>query len=295
VKEVARRAITHSGESMDINGTLTTIQQIVVELGLKLIGAFVMWWAGRWLIGMAIRLIQRTLTARQIEPTLQRYLASIIGVVLNIVLVIGILGFFGFETTSFAALLAAAGIAIGAAWSGLLANFAAGAFLMVLRPFKVGDYIGGGGVEGTVREIGLFTTTILSPDNVLTMVGNGKLLGDNLKNFTAEPYRRVDRLAQIDHSVDPSDAIARLKVRLAAIPNVMAQPAPDVEILDFNALGAQLAVRPYCHTDHYWQVWFDTNRAIHEEFSRAGYGVPSAHAVHTVSSGRAAAAAMPQR
>ena len=97
--------------------------------------------ARRWLIGLAVRLIQKALTLRQVDPTLQRYLASIIGVVLNIVLVIGILGFFGFETTSFAALLAAAGIAIGAAWSGLLANFASGAFLMVLRPFKVGDYV----------------------------------------------------------------------------------------------------------------------------------------------------------
>jgi small conductance mechanosensitive channel len=275
---------------MQFAETLDTAQQIIVNFGLKLLGAFALWWAGRWLIGLAARLIQRTLTARQVDPTLQRYLASIISVVLNIVLVIGILGFFGFETTSFAALLAAAGVAIGAAWSGLLGNFAAGAFLMVLRPFKVGDYIAGGGVEGTVREIGLFATTILAPDNVVTMVGNGKLLGDTVKNFSAAPYRRVDRVAQIDHGVDPADAIARLKIRLATIPNVMADPAPDVEILDFNAMGAQLAVRPYCHTDHYWQVWFDTNRAIREEFSRAGYGVPSAHAVHVSVPGRAQAA-----
>ena len=264
---------------MDIAGTLATIEQVVVQFGLKLIGAFALWWAGRALISLAMRLIQGALTARQVDATLQRYLVSIIGVVLNLVLVIGILGFFGFETTSFAALLAAAGVAIGAAWSGLLSNFAAGAFLMVLRPFKVGDYISGGGVEGTVREIGLFSTTILAPDNVVTMVGNGKLLGDTVKNFSAAPYRRVDRLAQIDHTVDPADAIARLKARLPSIPNVLAEPAPDVEILDFNAMGAQLAVRPYCHTDHYWQVWFDTNRAIREEFARAGYAVPALHEV----------------
>jgi small conductance mechanosensitive channel len=275
---------------MQFAETLDTAQQIIVNFGLKLLGAFALWWAGRWLIGLAARLIQKALTARQVDPTLQRYLASIIAVVLNIVLVIGILGFFGFETTSFAALLAAAGVAIGAAWSGLLSNFAAGAFLMVLRPFKVGDYIAGGGVEGTVREIGLFATTILAPDNVVTLVGNGKLLGDTVRNFSAAPYRRVDRVAQIDHGVDPADAIARLKARLATIPNVMAEPAPDVEILDFNALGAQLAVRPYCHTDHYWQVYFDTNRVIREEFSRAGYGVPSAHAVHVSVQGRGQAA-----
>jgi small conductance mechanosensitive channel len=264
---------------MDVAGTLTTIQQIVIQFGLKLIGAFALWWAGRALISLSMRMIQAALTARQVDATLQRYLVSIIGVVLNLVLVIGILGFFGFETTSFAALLAAAGVAIGAAWSGLLSNFAAGAFLMVLRPFKVGDYIAGGGVEGTVREIGLYSTTIMAPDHVVTMVGNAKLLGDTVRNYSAARYRRVDRLAQIDHTVDPADAIARLKARLPSIPNVLADPSPDVEILDFNALGALLAVRPYCHTDHYWQVWFDTNRVIREEFARAGYAVPAHHEV----------------
>jgi small conductance mechanosensitive channel len=265
---------------MQFQEALDAAQQIVVNFGLKLLGAFALWWAGRWLIGFAVGLIRKVLTARQVDATLQRYLASIIGVVLNIVLVIGILGFFGFETTSFAALLAAAGIAIGAAWSGLLSNFAAGAFLMVLRPFKVDDYILGGGVEGTVLEIGLFSTTIMSPDNVVTMVGNGKILGDTMKNFSTAPFRRVDRVAQIDHGVDPAAAIALLQARLRSIPNVRTEPAPVVEILDFNALGTQLAVRPFCHTDHYWQVYFDTNRMIGEEFANAGYPAPSHHEVH---------------
>jgi small conductance mechanosensitive channel len=265
---------------MQFQEALDAAQQIVVNFGLKLLGAFALWWAGRWLIGFAVGMIRKVLTARQVDATLQRYLASIISVVLNIVLVIGILGFFGFETTSFAALLAAAGIAIGAAWSGLLSNFAAGAFLMVLRPFKVDDYILGGGVEGTVLEIGLFSTTIMSPDNVVTMVGNGKILGDTLKNFSAAPFRRVDRVAQIDHGVDPAAAIALLQARLRSIPNVLAEPAPVVEILDFNALGTQLAVRPFCHTDHYWQVYFDTNRVVGEAFANAGYPAPSHHEVH---------------
>jgi small conductance mechanosensitive channel len=272
---------------MQFADTLDTAQQIIVNFGLKLVGAFALWLAGRWLISIAVALIQKTLTLRQVDPTLQRYLGSIIGVVLNIVLVIGILGFFGFETTSFAALLAAAGVAIGAAWSGLLSNFASGAFLMVLRPFKVGDYIAGAGVEGTVREIGLFSTTLLTPDHVVTLVGNARLMGETLRNFSAADYRRVDRVAQLDHGTDPADAISRLKARLAAIPNVRTEPAPDVEILDFTPMGPLLAVRPYCHTDHYWQVWFDTNRVIREEFSQAGYAVPAAHEVHVVAPPRA--------
>jgi small conductance mechanosensitive channel len=181
------------------------------------------------------------------------------------------------ETTSFAALLAAAGIAIGAAWSGLLANFAAGGFLIVLRPFKVGDYVSAGGVEGTVEAIGLFGTTIVTPDNVQALVGNGKIFGDTIKNFSVNPHRRVDRLAQLAHGVDVGDAIARLRAALAAIPNVKPEPAPDVEVIDFTPMGPVLAVRPYCHTDHYWQVYFDTNRAITRTFGAAGYPVPEQH------------------
>ncbi len=219
-------------------------------------------------------MLSRVLTARNLDATLQRYIANILGVGLNIVLVVAILGYFGVETTSFAALLAGLGLAIGAAWSGLLANFAAGAFLIIFRPYKVGDYIVTGTIEGTVTEIGLFNTLITSPDNAAIITGNSKVSGDIIKNYSAHAYRRVDRTAQLAFGVDPLDAIARLKPALAAIPNVIADPAPDVEILDFNAMGTVLAVRPYCHTSHYWQVYFDTNKLIASTFGSAGYPPP---------------------
>src|SRR5205814_8653486 len=136
-----------------------------------------------------------------VDATVLRYVGSAVSATLNIVLVVAILGYFGVETTTFAALLAAAGVAIGMAWSGLLANFAAGSFLIVLRPFKVGDFITAGGGTGTVKEIGLFTTTLNTPDNVLTIVGNNKIFSDNIQNFSANSYRRVDLKAQLDHSV----------------------------------------------------------------------------------------------
>jgi small conductance mechanosensitive channel len=257
-----------------ISETLTTQ---LTAFGLKVAGAIAVWIVGRYLIGLAVRLVSAALTRQQVDPTILRYLGNIITVALNIVLVVAILGYFGVETTSFAALLAAAGIAIGAAWAGLLANFAAGAFLIILRPFKVGDYVKAGGVEGTVKEIGLFATTLMTPDNVSTFVGNNKIFGDTIFNYSASPYRRVDRLAQLAHSVNPADAIARLKAALAAVPNVQATPAPDVEIVDFNERGPVLAVRPYAHTSHYWQVYFDTNRVITETFGAAGYPVPESH------------------
>ena len=161
-----------------------------------------------------------------------RYVGSFITVTLNVLLVVGILGFFGIQTTSLAALIAAVGLAIGMAWSGLLANLAAGGFIIVLRPFKVGDFICAGGVTGTVKEIGLFTTAINTPDNVLTMVGNNKIFGDNIQNFTHNPFRRVELKAQLSGAADYQAAIALLKQRVAAIPNVLGEPPVDVEILE---------------------------------------------------------------
>ncbi|MFZ4690629.1 MAG: mechanosensitive ion channel family protein [Polymorphobacter sp.] len=259
---------------MDVNSWWTTAMPIVTAVGLKIIGAIVLYMVGRWLISFAIGVMSRVLTARNFDPTLQRYIANILAVVLNIVLVVAILGYFGVETTSFAALLAGVGLAVGAAWSGLLGNFAAGAFLIIFRPYKVGDYVVAGGVEGTVTEIGLFNTTITSPDNVVTIVGNGKVSGDTIKNFSTHSYRRVDRTAQLAFGVDPLDAIARLKPALAGIPNVVADPAPDVEIVDFNERGTVLVVRPYCHTSHYWQVYFDTNKLIAATFGAANFPPP---------------------
>jgi small conductance mechanosensitive channel len=266
---------------MDVNSWWVATLPIITAVGLKIIGAVILYMIGRWLIGFAIRLLDKVLMARSFDSTLQLYIDNILSVTLNIILVIAILGYFGVETTSFAALLAAIGIAIGAAWSGLLANFAAGAFLIIFRPFKVGDFVTVGGVTGTVTQLGLFASTVTAPDNVQNIIGNGKISADTILNFSAHAYRRVDRTAQLNGAVNPLDAIALLKPALAAIPNVMETPAPDVEILDFNPLGTVLAVRPYCHTDHYWQVYFDTNKLIAATFGAAGYpGPATSHIVH---------------
>ena len=232
-------------------------------------------------VSPAVRLIGAALEkGRKIDATLTQYLKSIISVLLTLVLVLAILDIFGIKTTSFAALLAGAGLAIGAAWSGMLGNFAAGLFLQVLRPYKVGDFINAGGTLGTVKELGLFATTVLTPDNVLTVVGNNKVFADNVQNFSAEPYRRVDCVAKVANSVDVQDAIARLRPAIAAIANVKDTPAPDIEILQFTPEGPLLCVRPYTHTDHYWQVYFDTHKAIVATFGAAGYPVPETPVVH---------------
>lgn len=259
---------------MDFKAITDSAIATITQVGLKVIGAIVLYIIGRWLVTFAVTLVSKALERQHVEPTLLSYLSNTIAALLNIVLVVAILGFFGIETTSFAALLAAAGIAIGAAWAGLLANFAAGAFLVILRPFKTGDFVSVAGQTGTVRQIGLFATTINTPDNVVTLVGNNKIFSETIQNFSANPFRRVDLVAQLNGAVDHNVAIGLLKNRLAMIPNVMTTPAPDVEILQFTLVGPVLAVRPYCHTDHYWQVYFDTNKLIREAFGEAGFPAP---------------------
>jgi small conductance mechanosensitive channel len=259
---------------MDFNALTTSAMATLSAVAWKLAGAIALWLVGRWLIALAIRLVGRALAQQQFDATLTRYLQTGLGVVLNVALIVAILGFFGVETTTFAALIAAGGVAIGVAWGGLLANFAAGAFLVFLRPFKVGDFVSAGGTTGTVDSIGLFGTTINTPDNVRTIVGNNKIFSDTIQNFSANPYRRVDLTAVINNAVDHHHAIKLLKDRLRQIPNVLAAPAPDVDVLQFTPAGPVLCVRPYCSNAHYWQVYFDTNRMIREAFGTAGFPAP---------------------
>lgn len=259
---------------------LEHIQQIIIsaitDVGLKILAAIAFWVIGRWLIGITLDIIKTGLERQKLDPTILRYVGSVVNVMLNILLVIGILGYFGIQTTSFAALIATAGVAIGAAWAGLLSNFAAGVFVIVLRPFKVGDFITAAGVTGTVKEIGLFSSTINTPDNIATMIGNTKILGDTIQNFSHSPYRRVDLKCQLSSAADQNAAMNLLREKIAGIPNVLTEPAVEVNILEFNLVGPVLAVRPYCNNDHYWQVYFDSNRVMSEALTAAGFPAPMA-------------------
>jgi small conductance mechanosensitive channel len=260
---------------MDAQTIREFVTTTAAAAAVKILTALVFWFIGRWLIARVIGLIRAAMNRNAVDPTLTTYLGSMVAIALNITLVLGILGYFGIQTTSFAALLAGAGVAVGAAWSGMLGNFAAGAFMLVLRPFKVGDFVSVGGVTGTVHELGLFGTTLVTPDNVMSIIGNGKIFGDTIQNFSALPVRRVDRTAQLGAGVDALEAIPRLQAAIARIPNVATDPAPEVNLLDMNLLGPVISVRPYTHTSHYWQVYFDTNEAIIRVGREAGWPAPT--------------------
>ncbi|MFO0557331.1 MAG: mechanosensitive ion channel family protein [Polyangiales bacterium] len=262
---------------MSTTALLEMVYRKGLDVGTKLIGVIILWLVGRFVIGGVKKIMDRGMRARAVDATIIGYADNVVNVLLNILLVATILGFVGVETTTFAGLLAAAGLAIGTAWSGLLANFASGAFLVILRPFKKGDFISAAGITGTVVDIGMFVTVINTPDNVRTMVGNNKIFSDTIQNFTTNPVRRVDRLAQLAHGADHKKAIAILQAQVAKIANVAESPAPEVSLIDFTLAGPVIAVRPYCHNDHYWQVYFDTNEAIRNGLGEAGFPVPETH------------------
>ena len=261
-----------------MDSALENVKTLAVTRAVPLLyqigGAILLWIVGRIAISAVRRGVHISLERRQFDATLIRYIESVASVTLTILLVLAVLSIFGVETTSFAALLAAAGIAIGTAWSGLLANFAAGVFLILLRPFRVGEAISAAGITGVVHEVGLFATTIDTGDNLRVFVGNNKLFSDNIINYSSNPTRRVELKAQLPGGVDPREAIRLLSERLAKLPNVLQTPAPSVDILEFTLVGPVLAVRPFCHPDKYWDVYFATNQMIYDTFTAAGYPAP---------------------
>ncbi|EPM50596.1 mechanosensitive ion channel family protein [Pseudomonas syringae] len=241
-----------------INSLFNIVLQYGTAVVLKLVIAALLWIVGRWLIGVLVRMAQRSLTRQRFDPTVLRYVGSFITVTLNIILVIAILSYCGIETTSFAALLAAVALAIGMAWSGLLANLAAGGFIIVLRPFKVGDVITAAEVTGTVVEIGLFVTSINTPDNVLNLVGNNKIFSDTIVNYSSNDFRGVELTATLPATVDEQAVISRLKEQVGSLANVLSSPPVDVHLSGATADSITLAVRPFCHHDNYETVHCQT-------------------------------------
>jgi small conductance mechanosensitive channel len=256
------------------NAFLSDLMAKGLDIVLMVVGAIVVWIVGSWLIRLVRKMLTRAMTARAVDVTLIKYITSAVDILLKVILVVAIFSYFGIQTTTIAGLLAGVGLAVGTMWGGMLTNLAAGVYMVFLKPFKVGDFVSAGDTVGTVHEIGMFVTTIDSPDNIRTFIGNNKIFSNNIQNFSTNPYRRVDLKAQLNHTVYHAQAIKLLKDRLAKIPNALPEPVPDVEILEFNLAGPVLAVRPYVHNDNYWQVYFDTNRVIRESFGEAGFPVP---------------------
>jgi small conductance mechanosensitive channel len=247
-----------------------------VDFVLSVAAAIVVYLVGRWAIRGVRALARRGLEREHFDPTLAKYLDQTIGVVLTILLVVVALGVLGVQTSSLAGMLAAAGVAIGVAWAGLLSNIAAGFFIVSLRPFKRGDSVQIAGVTGEVEQIGLFGTVVLTGDGTKAIIGNAKVLGDTVHNFSTCPHRRVDARAQLPWASDPRVFYDALRTRFAAEEKILKTPPPIVETIDHNAAGPVAAIRPFCLPADYGDVVFVANRIIAEEISKAGLVAPSA-------------------
>ena len=296
LRAAPRRALLEADEGEDLTMMNTTAvwNFITTEggiFGLKVIGALAAWVIGRLLIRWIRRFVRIGLDRTQnVDPTLTKYLVAILGMVLNVILVLAILDMFGVQTTSFAAMLAGAGLAIGIAWGGLLQHFAAGVFLQFMRPFAVGDLVTIGGVTGTVRELGLFGTTLVLADNTLMLVGNNKVLNENIQNLSRLGLRRVEVLTKVANGVDTQKAIELIKAEIIKIPNVSTMPPPSVEFVQFTPEGPQLAVRPFAEPGHFGQVMFDTHAAVLRVFGTAGFPTPETPLAYRAFSSEAAPA-----
>jgi small conductance mechanosensitive channel len=262
---------------------METVKNFLVTRGVdflvQMLAAMALYVLGRWVIRGVRAFVRRALEHRQLDPTLAKYIDQTLGVVLTTLLVVAALGVIGVQTNTLAGLLAAAGVAVGVAWSGLLSNIAAGIFMVSLRPFKKGDTVQIGGALGDVELIGFFGTSLLAPDGTKVIVGNARALSDNIHNLSCGPHRRIDARAQLPWGCDPNALYATLRKRLAQEPKVLAFPATIVETLDNNASGPVAVIRPYCVPADYSEVFFLTNRIVAEEIAKAGLIAPSGAAL----------------
>ena len=241
---------------------------------LKAIGALFVFWIGRRIIERIVKALNSLLEKRGIEPTVARFGSSMLKYAMLGGLVLGIMGYFGVDTTSFAALIAAMGLAVGMALEGTLGNFASGVMLLVFKPFKVGDFVTAAGVTGTIEEIGIFVTTFTTLDNQKIIVPNGKVFGDTITNVGANPKRRVDIDVGCDYGADIDECRATLEKVVEHIPDMIQDPAPQIFLSSLGASSVDWQVRIWCETSKYWDVHQQTVRAIKKVLDEKGIGIP---------------------
>ncbi len=251
--------------------TLTTL---VSAWGLKVVGATAVLVIGRILCGSLRRATRHALDRAAVDPVLVPFLSSLVYYLSLAIVVVAVLNLFGIQTASIIAILGAAGLAIGLALQGTLTNFAAGVMLLLFRPFKVDDYVEVAGVAGSVREIGVFSTTLHSPDNVRLVVPNSKIYGDILKNYTATGQRRNDLVVGISYGDEIGKAIETIRAVLASDSRVLKDPEPVVAVGELGDSSVNLVVRPWCSTEDYWGLRFDLTRRLKEELEGAGCTIP---------------------
>jgi small conductance mechanosensitive channel len=261
-------------ENLDAGALMGTLTELATQWGLQIIGAIIVLFVGRIVAGWARRLTRKALERAEVDPTLVPFIAKLVYYLLLAFVVIAVLGVFGVQTASLVAVLGAAGLAVGLALQGTLSNFAAGVMLLFFRPFKVGDFIDAGGTTGTVEEIGVFATTMKSPDNIKIVVPNSQVYGQTIKNFNGFDTRRVDLVIGISYDDSISTAIDTIRSIVNADQRVLAEPETQIAVSNLGDSSVDLVVRPWCAGSDYWPLRFDLTRTIKEGLEAAGCSIP---------------------
>ncbi len=258
----------------DIQGLLQGLSETISTYGLSVVGAIAVLIVGRLIAGIVRSSMRRALNKAQVDQILVGFVSNMIYYLVIAFVVVAVLSLFGIQTTSLIAVLGAAGLAVGLALQGTLSNFAAGVMLLIFRPFKIGDYVDAGGTAGSVIEIGVFSTTLHSPDNVRIVVPNSSVFGQTIKNFSANETRRNDLMIGISYTDNISKAIEVIKSCLDGDDRVLNDPAPLIAVAELADSSVNLVVRPWCHRDNYWPLRFDLIRRIKERLEANGCTIP---------------------
>jgi len=264
---------------MDLEKWIETGYQIIMTFGPRLIAAIAIWFIGSWIIKIILKGLRKTMEKRDYEVSLKKFLLNLLNWSLKIVLIVVVLGTVGIETTSFAAILASAGLALGLALQGSLGNFAGGVLIMIFKPFKIGDLIEAQGQTGVVKEIEIFTTKLTGLSNREIIIPNGALSNGNIINFTTEGTRRVDLIFGVDYASDIKTTKEVLMNVLTSHPKVLKDPAPSVNVLELADSSINFAVRPWCESADYWTVYFEITEQTKEALDAAGIEIPYPHHV----------------
>lgn len=268
---------------------METVTNWAYLYGPMLIGAIVILIIGLWLARLLTGLTRRLLVRREVEPTLITFGCNLLHAALIVFVVIAALSQLGIQTTSFIAVIGAAGLAIGLALQSSLSNFAAGVMILIFHPFRVGDVVEGAGIIGVVEELHIFTTQFKTGDNKVVFIPNGKLMGDNIVNYSRKGTRRLDLVIGIGYGDDIRKAKDILQQLLAEDERVLPEPAPVVAVLELGDSSVNLAVRPWVKSEDYWGLHFDTLENIKLRFDAEGISIPFPQRdVHLFQEGNAA-------
>jgi small conductance mechanosensitive channel len=251
----------------------------IMVFGPKIIGAILIYIIGSWVIKKLVGVSRKGMTKQEYDESLKKFLLSLVKWALTIFLIITVISTLGVETTSFAALIAAAGLAIGLALQGSLSNFAGGVLLIIFKPYKIGDLIEAQGVLGNVKEIEIFTTKLITPQNKLAIIPNGAMANGNIINYTTEGKMRVDTTVGVSYDSDLQKTKDALLAMLVVNPKVLKDPAPSVNVSELADSSVNLAVRPFCKPEDYWDVYFATIEGTKKALDSAGIEIPYPHEV----------------